>query len=55
FVTIPGTKRVKYLEENFEAGKIQLNPEEISEIRKIIDSIEIVGNRNGERVMKVRE
>ncbi|CAB4435826.1 unnamed protein product [Rhizophagus irregularis] len=52
FVTIPGTKRVKYLEENFEAGKIQLNPEEISEIRKIIDSIEIVGNRNGERVMK---
>ncbi|CAB5394009.1 unnamed protein product [Rhizophagus irregularis] len=42
FVTIPGAKRVKYLEENFEAGKIQLSPEEISEVRKIIDSIEIV-------------
>ncbi|CAB4387123.1 unnamed protein product [Rhizophagus irregularis] len=52
FVTIPGTKRVKYLEENFEAGKIQLSPEEISEVRKIIDSIEIVGNRSNDRILK---
>ncbi|PKK64122.1 Aldo/keto reductase [Rhizophagus irregularis] len=52
FVTIPGTKRVKYLEENFEAGKIQLSPEEISEVRKIIDSIEIVGDRSNERILK---
>ncbi|POG77727.1 aldo/keto reductase [Rhizophagus irregularis DAOM 181602=DAOM 197198] len=52
FVAIPGTKRVKYLEENFEAGKIQLSPEEISEVRKIIDSIEIVGDRSNERILK---
>jgi hypothetical protein len=43
------------LEENFEAGKIQLSPEELSEIRKIIDSIEIVGDRYGEANTKVRK
>ncbi|CAG8596950.1 2886_t:CDS:2 [Rhizophagus irregularis] len=43
---------IKYLEENFEAGKIQLSPEEISEVRKIIDSIEIVGDRSNERILK---
>ncbi|GBB99718.1 hypothetical protein RclHR1_03600014 [Rhizophagus clarus] len=53
FVTIPGTRKIKYLEENFEAGKIQLSPEEISEVRKIIDSIEIVGGRYHERSMKL--
>ncbi|RIA86374.1 aldo/keto reductase [Glomus cerebriforme] len=45
-VAIPGTTKVKYLEENFEASKIQLNSEELSEIRQIINSIEIVGDRN---------
>ncbi|PKC72605.1 aldo/keto reductase [Rhizophagus irregularis] len=52
FVTIPGTKKMKYLEENFEAGKIHLSPEEISEIRKIIDSIEIFGGRYNEHLSK---
>ncbi|PKY46860.1 aldo/keto reductase [Rhizophagus irregularis] len=50
FVTIPGTKKLKYLEENFEAGNIHLSPEEISEIRKIIDSIEIFGGRYNEQL-----
>ncbi|CAB4382317.1 unnamed protein product [Rhizophagus irregularis] len=53
FVTIPGTRKMKYLEENFEAGKIHLSPEEVSEIRKIIDSIEIVGDRYNEHGMKL--
>ncbi|CAB4403371.1 unnamed protein product [Rhizophagus irregularis] len=53
FVTIPGTKKMKYLEENFEAGKIHLSPEEISEIRKIIDSIEIFGGRYNEYLSKL--
>ncbi|CAB5358952.1 unnamed protein product [Rhizophagus irregularis] len=53
FVTIPGTKKMKYLEENFEAGKIHLSPEEISEIRKIIDSIEIFGGRYNEHLSKL--
>ncbi|RIA80407.1 Aldo/keto reductase [Glomus cerebriforme] len=45
-VAIPGTKKVKYLEENFEASKIQLSSEELSELRQIVNSIEIVGDRN---------
>ncbi|CAI2170401.1 2163_t:CDS:2 [Funneliformis geosporum] len=44
-VVIPGTKKVKYLEENLEAAKIQLTSEELSEIRKIISSVEIIGTR----------
>ncbi|CAB4382309.1 unnamed protein product [Rhizophagus irregularis] len=51
-VTIPGTKRLKYLEENFEARNIHLSPEELSEIRKIIDSIEIAGERYDENIAK---
>ncbi|CAB5389746.1 unnamed protein product [Rhizophagus irregularis] len=52
FVTIPGTRKIKYLEENFEARKIHLSSEELSEIRKIIDSIEIIGTRYSEDSMK---
>ncbi|RGB27214.1 NADP-dependent oxidoreductase domain-containing protein [Rhizophagus diaphanus] len=51
-VTIPGTKKMKYLEENFEAGNIHLSPVEILEIRKIIDFIEIFGGRNNEQLLK---
>ncbi|CAG8784603.1 10851_t:CDS:2, partial [Gigaspora rosea] len=44
-VAIPGTKKIKYLEENFQAANINLTSEELAEIRKIINSIEIVGGR----------
>ncbi|KAF0392118.1 aldo/keto reductase [Gigaspora margarita] len=43
--TIPGTKKIKYLEENVGAADIQLSADELSEIRKVIDSVEIVGYR----------
>ena len=43
---IPGTKRVKYLEENAEAVKVNLAPEEEAEIRQ---AIEIVGGSKGDR------
>jgi aryl-alcohol dehydrogenase-like predicted oxidoreductase len=46
FLPIPGTKRVKYLEENLKAVDVQLSKEEESEIRKAIDS---VGGSKGER------
>ncbi|KAH8660314.1 aldo-keto reductase [Xylariales sp. PMI_506] len=46
FIPIPGTKRVKYLEENIKAVEVTLTPEEESEIRKTIDS---VGGSKGER------
>ncbi|CAG8666054.1 12851_t:CDS:2 [Rhizophagus irregularis] len=38
--------------ENFEARNIHLSPEELSEIRKIIDSIEIAGERYDENIAK---
>ncbi|PKY34638.1 Aldo/keto reductase [Rhizophagus irregularis] len=41
-VAIPGTRKIKYLEENLEGIKIHLTPEELSEIRQIINSIEII-------------
>lgn len=46
FIPIPGTKRVKYLEENVKAGEISLSDEEEKEIRK---EIEKVGGGKGER------
>jgi aryl-alcohol dehydrogenase-like predicted oxidoreductase len=36
---------MKYLEENVAAAKVHLSPEELTEIRKIVNSIEIVGTR----------
>ncbi|KAF0558827.1 aldo/keto reductase [Gigaspora margarita] len=51
-VEIPGTKKIKYLEENFQAVNINLTSEELAEIRKIINSIEIVGGRYDEHSLK---
>ncbi|PKC60321.1 oxidoreductase [Rhizophagus irregularis] len=51
-VAIPGTRKIKYLEENLEGIKIHLTPEELSEIRQIINSIEIIGTRYQEEHMK---
>jgi aryl-alcohol dehydrogenase-like predicted oxidoreductase len=45
FVPIPGTKRVKYLEENAAATEIQLTPEDL----KKIDEIAPKGVAAGER------
>ncbi|RDW74179.1 aldo-keto reductase yakc [Coleophoma crateriformis] len=46
FIPIPGTKRVKYLEENAKAVDVKLSKEEELEIRK---EIEKVGGGKGER------
>lgn len=46
FIPIPGTKKVKYLEENAEAAQITLSEEEEREIRA---EIEKVGGGKGER------
>ena len=43
---IPGTKRVKYLEENVAAAEVTLSKDEELEIRKAIES---VGGSKGER------
>lgn len=46
FIPIPGTKRIKYLEENAKAIDIELTKEDDQEIRKAIES---VGGMKGDR------
>ncbi|KAK5993967.1 Aldo-keto reductase str7 [Cladobotryum mycophilum] len=42
---IPGTKKIKYLEENLVGASIQLTDEEEAEIRKAINETEVIGGR----------
>lgn len=42
---IPGTKNLKYLEENCAAGKVEMTLDELAEVRKIIDSFQVSGER----------
>jgi aryl-alcohol dehydrogenase-like predicted oxidoreductase len=44
-IPIPGTKRIKYLEENWGALDVHLSDEEEHEIRKFVDTVEVVGSR----------
>ncbi|KAJ2402523.1 hypothetical protein GGI23_000652 [Coemansia sp. RSA 2559] len=44
-IAIPGTKKVKYLEENFGAGQIKLSDAELKEIRNVVDNANIQGHR----------
>ncbi|KAK6196801.1 hypothetical protein LQW54_011162 [Pestalotiopsis sp. IQ-011] len=46
FIPIPGTKRVKYLEENLEAVHVKLSDDDVAKIRKAIES---VGGSKGAR------
>ncbi|KAI9496396.1 aldo/keto reductase [Zychaea mexicana] len=45
FITIPGTKRIKYLEENVKAGEVEFLDAEMKELREIIDTAIISGAR----------
>ncbi|KAK0200332.1 NADP-dependent oxidoreductase domain-containing protein [Desarmillaria ectypa] len=45
FVVIPGTKKIKYLEENLGAAKVKLSQEEIAAIRKLAEESDIPGTR----------
>ncbi|KAJ6588999.1 NADP-dependent oxidoreductase domain-containing protein [Mycena capillaripes] len=51
FVVIPGTKKIKYLEENLGAAAIKLTKEEIAAVRKIAEESEIPGTRYAEARM----
>jgi len=44
-VPIPGTKNLKYLQENVEAAFIQLDKKEVDEIRAISESADVGGSR----------
>ncbi|KAI9206763.1 aldo/keto reductase [Polychytrium aggregatum] len=45
FITIPGTKRIKYLEENMGAVNVEITAEDKAAVRKILDSFEVSGTR----------
>ncbi|KAJ1860414.1 hypothetical protein LPJ73_001379 [Coemansia sp. RSA 2703] len=44
-IVIPGTKRINYLEENFAAGQVKLTDAEIKEVRDLVETADIKGNR----------
>ncbi|KAJ2748160.1 hypothetical protein H4S06_005042 [Coemansia sp. BCRC 34490] len=44
-VIIPGTKKIKYLDENVAAGQIKLSDDELKELRSLVDSANIQGTR----------
>ena len=45
FIPIPGTSKIKNLEENAAAAQIQLTKEEVQEIRKDIENADVAGER----------
>lgn len=42
-IPIPGTKRIKYLEENWGALKVHLTDEDEAEVRRFVETAEIAG------------
>lgn len=48
---IPGTKKIKYLEENVGACKVSLTEKENAQIREAIEKAEVVGTRVAEHLM----
>jgi aryl-alcohol dehydrogenase-like predicted oxidoreductase len=51
-ITIPGTKRIKYLEENITAEKVHLSKEELQSIDAIMPAGSVSGNRYPEMFMQ---
>lgn len=52
-IPIPGTKRIKYLEENVGAAKVELSEEEEREVRQKADSASVAGERKIAGVLNV--
>ena len=50
-IPIPGTKKIKYLEENIAALNVKLTPSENAEIRKAVENAEVHGQRYPEQMM----
>ena len=44
-VPIPGTKRMKYLEENAQAANIGLSEEDMTEIKQLVQKFPNIGDR----------
>jgi aryl-alcohol dehydrogenase-like predicted oxidoreductase len=52
-IPIPGTKKIKYLEENVGAVDIELSEEELNTITKLSDNLKVLGERYAEEGMKL--
>jgi len=50
-IPIPGTKRIKYLEENMGALDVVLSDEEVKRIREMVEKCEIQGGRYMEAML----
>ena len=50
-IPIPGTKKIKYLEENIAALDVKLTSSENAEIRKAVENAEVHGERYPEQMM----
>jgi aryl-alcohol dehydrogenase-like predicted oxidoreductase len=46
-IAIPGTTKPARLEENWSSRDVELTSDELDEMRKIIDTAKVVGNRYG--------
>ena len=54
-VPIPGTSKVKHLEENIEAADLVLTAEDLKEIERALSEFKVHGGRMNEQQMKVVE
>ncbi|KAI9296869.1 aldo/keto reductase [Neoconidiobolus thromboides FSU 785] len=52
FIPIPGTKRMKYLEENLESANHKLTKDENEQIRALVEQIQVKGDRYSVEFMK---
>ncbi|KAL7422972.1 hypothetical protein Q5752_002270 [Cryptotrichosporon argae] len=52
-IPIPGTRHADRLEENWKGGQVVLSPNELGEIRKVIDDNQVKGERYGEPHLKM--
>jgi aryl-alcohol dehydrogenase-like predicted oxidoreductase len=52
-VPIPGTKRVKYLEENVGAMDVHLTADDLAQIEKILPKGAVAGQRYNEQMMRL--
>ena len=52
-VPIPGTKRVKYLEENVGAVEVKLSKDDLAQIEKVLPKGAFAGQRYNENMMRL--
>ncbi|GAA5998743.1 uncharacterized protein JCM10292_007201 [Rhodotorula paludigena] len=52
-IAIPGTKSIKYLEENYAARNIKLSSDELAEIRKVLEENPVKGAQYNEKLTQI--